>query len=90
MQPVVTYELLLWLLLLLHPCASLLAAPDTLLLLQVTAEFKRANGLIKPGPKTIKVWAALYAEIEKVRGISELKVGVQQAGSQMEEHARRL
>ncbi|WIA14506.1 hypothetical protein OEZ85_003026 [Tetradesmus obliquus] len=32
---------------------------------QVTAEFKRANGLIKPGPKTIKVWAALYAEIEK-------------------------
>jgi hypothetical protein len=35
--------------------------------LQVTAEFKKANGLIKPGPKTIKVWAALYAEIEKVR-----------------------
>uniref|UniRef100_A0A383VH62 Exocyst complex component SEC5 n=1 Tax=Tetradesmus obliquus TaxID=3088 RepID=A0A383VH62_TETOB len=32
---------------------------------QVNAEFKRANGLIKPGPKTIKVWAALYAEIEK-------------------------
>jgi hypothetical protein len=38
-----------------------------LLLLQVTAEFKKANGLIKPGPKTVKVWAALYAEIEKVR-----------------------
>eukprot|EP00882_Tetradesmus_deserticola_P029118 GHRQ01032539.1.p1 GENE.GHRQ01032539.1~~GHRQ01032539.1.p1 ORF type:complete len:189 (-),score=40.05 GHRQ01032539.1:113-679(-) len=37
-----------------------------LLLLQVTAEFRKANGLIKPGPKTIKVWAALYAEIEKV------------------------
>ncbi|KAF6265699.1 exocyst complex component Sec5-domain-containing protein [Scenedesmus sp. NREL 46B-D3] len=32
---------------------------------QVTAEFKKANGLIKPGPRTIKVWAALHAEIEK-------------------------
>lgn len=34
---------------------------------QVTAEFKKATALIKPGPKTSKVWADLYAEIDKVR-----------------------
>lgn len=37
---------------------------------KVTAEWKKANGLIKPGPRTNQVWASLYAEIEQVSGVS--------------------
>jgi hypothetical protein len=35
-------------------------------LVQVTAEWKKANALIKPGPRANQVWASLYAEIEQV------------------------
>jgi hypothetical protein len=51
-------------------------------LLQVTAEWKKANGLIKPGPRTNQVWASLYAEIEQVRFfyIEQVRFGVQGGG----------
>jgi hypothetical protein len=32
----------------------------------VVAEYKKAVSLIKPGPRTAKVWVSLYGEIEKV------------------------
>lgn len=49
-------------------CLLLGVMCSCLFLLQVTAEWKKANGLIKPGPRTNQVWASLYAEIEQVGG----------------------
>jgi hypothetical protein len=62
-----------------HACLSLarpnvlhmpsMVSPATLAGGQVVAEYKKAVALIKPGPRTAKVWVSLYGEIEKVGGL---------------------
>jgi hypothetical protein len=47
----------------------------TLCLLQVIAEYKKAVGLIRPGPHTAKVWVSLFQEIDKVGAGREGGVG---------------